>query len=706
MRRRDVMKAIAGIAAAASLTDVSQAQTGLTSRSPHARSGIVSVFDFGATGDGRTDDTAAIQAAIDHALQFGLQTVHMPSGVYRTSDTLHLGYGDAFRTVALVGDATFSYAGTTAGARIYPTAIDRPAINIQGARGSVIRNLAVIGKNEAFLRERHDQYRNLAEADPAGWLAPGLERGIDRFRPYAAITVDAFSGRQHADGYPHPELPKWTGVTPPVARGFSSDVIIERCYIAGFGVGIAVQPCDADGNGDFVKVFTSQICRCVYGIAIGNSQSRNVALRDCNYLQLHSFINTHAIGRGAGALGGPIDNVSGDSSYQFIDVRAARTHPITVSHLYFEAHHRIGVWSVTASFNHALIFQSCTFNLSEEVTQTSPAALLECGQQGTVAFKGCAFNQARRMMHIVRGASFVGLEACNFGYISEYRGKDSYASTPEALVRALNYTLGGAFLHGSTLAGDYAVTNGSIGLAIATETKRGTSQPGHSIVRAAPGLRVVLHHYARQYMDKFGVLWTIKGRARAAALSRPHSGRIASFTYTAPDTLSIELTPLALADTDTKFAAGDIIYDDTTGIVMVIVNSAARGPNQALTLHQMTGFKHAEGRLQTLADPTRLSGTLWHYSSQAEIGDAVYFGDVVEGARTIENIATTDGAADGLANALKADDVVWHGAGGSQQPFFDRRTTVTAVDPVKRSGLLSKPARRSGRAMLTPVALG
>ena len=53
-----------------------------------------SVRDFGALGDGRTDDTAAIQAAIDHERGTRHEkkpaVVYLPAGTYRISDTLIL----------------------------------------------------------------------------------------------------------------------------------------------------------------------------------------------------------------------------------------------------------------------------------------------------------------------------------------------------------------------------------------------------------------------------------------------------------------------------------------------------------------------------------------------------------------------------------------------------------------------------------------
>ena len=48
----------------------------------------VSVKDFGAIGDGVTDDTAAIQAALDSAVGVGL-AVYMPAGTYKTTATLN-----------------------------------------------------------------------------------------------------------------------------------------------------------------------------------------------------------------------------------------------------------------------------------------------------------------------------------------------------------------------------------------------------------------------------------------------------------------------------------------------------------------------------------------------------------------------------------------------------------------------------------------
>jgi len=63
----------------------------------------VSVKDFGAVGDGTTDDTAAIQAAID-ACRINKQILYFPSGTYLVTNTLNILPG-----VQLKGETEYQY---------------------------------------------------------------------------------------------------------------------------------------------------------------------------------------------------------------------------------------------------------------------------------------------------------------------------------------------------------------------------------------------------------------------------------------------------------------------------------------------------------------------------------------------------------------------------------------------------------------------
>jgi hypothetical protein len=90
------------------------------------------VIHYGATGDGTTDDTVAIQAAVDAVPATGGQVI-FPIGIYKLTDTITL---PDVRGIELVGRSS-------TGSKLLMTADNRPIIETQGMwqRGQLITNL-------------------------------------------------------------------------------------------------------------------------------------------------------------------------------------------------------------------------------------------------------------------------------------------------------------------------------------------------------------------------------------------------------------------------------------------------------------------------------------------------------------------------------------------------------------------------------------
>ena len=96
----------------------------------------VNVLDFGAKGDGSTDDTAAIQAAVDYAVVSNIVvngrscTVYFPHGTYKVTNTITIS-----GAVALVGDTAPM---SISGARIIQYTPNKSLFSVTGATNAAI----------------------------------------------------------------------------------------------------------------------------------------------------------------------------------------------------------------------------------------------------------------------------------------------------------------------------------------------------------------------------------------------------------------------------------------------------------------------------------------------------------------------------------------------------------------------------------------
>lgn len=677
---------------------------------PTQHAGTVNAALFGVVGDGATDDTKAIQSAIDYALDAKIPHVTLPPGRFRTTGTIHLGYGETYRTIVLQGAGEFPYKGEMAGSVLVPENTKAPALNVQGGRGSAVRNIGIIGRNFEWIRERTKRLVECGEPDPQRWLDPALGPALSRYAPYAAITIDAFSGRRRTEGDfgDPPHVPYARRQPDPGPRAFSSNIVIDRCWLGGFGVGIGIQPCDADGNGDFVRILNSSIENCAYGIAVGNSQSRNVAVRDCVYARLHTFVTNKAVGRGVGTLSGVFDNVSGGSSFQFMDIVAAHSLPISITSLYFEAQSRIGTWSNNSAMNNSIVFQTCTFKLSEGLSGIAGNCLLDCGTLGSVRFIGCTFHNARRIYNVVRGASQVTLEDCLVGPVSDFRGNRFFEHIPAPVAKALEYTTGGAFIHSDAMGARARLAGGGLGLSFAPGRGKAEMQASGEVLIANPGKRLRVHHYARTFLDRYGTTWRIRYKREPFALSKKASeGHLISFDRISGDRIRLVLSERVQARYHSHVAPGDIIYDSDGGVIFVASDVNLIGNDYVVMALQMNDFKIFDGALVPNRSDLGSSGYLWLYRCGTMIGDAVFFGDYTAGSDIVRNVLCGDGDRNGVNLAVEQGEFLYEGRSGTGAADTPYRamTRIVAVDPAAAEVRLDKPAKSTGRGLVSTVCL-
>lgn len=120
----------------------------------------VCVKDFGAIGDGVTDDTAAIQAAINS----GAEKIHVPKGTYLFTPPLAVNFSDISLVGEGIGDSVLK-----------PTAVAEPAIHVgRGANvsGFTLEHIYIQGNSTC---------------------TAGLELGVAG--TYYAVTVDVLKSR-------------------------------------------------------------------------------------------------------------------------------------------------------------------------------------------------------------------------------------------------------------------------------------------------------------------------------------------------------------------------------------------------------------------------------------------------------------------------------------------------------------------------------
>jgi hypothetical protein len=382
-----------------------------------------------------TDNAPAMNALLYYCQFYGYSTAYIPAGKYSFYDTVHVGFGGgnlgAYSHVNIKGVGPM-YAGHQTvsgfpGVSCFAAFSDRPLFNIQGQRDCTIEGILFGGKFEQFVISNNCAVNNntigtlcpFDDREIGNWYDPALSASQDgRYTPYAAITVDAFSGgggmggvggssrptltawtvataisagyvryaatkvyvcriggttagsgtgpsgttSTEVDGtvtwaymgpydstrpsqyvaYPDMTYPSYSGVSTQYGKGQSSKFTIKNCNFEGFVACVAVQPCNYDGNGDFLTVSDCLMQYCKYGITIGNTQSRNVHVSNITGQQIHTFLEGAAHGKNGARMQGPIVNVSLSNIMQLFNGSGAGIAPLDFYDCYIECLDRIG----------------------------------------------------------------------------------------------------------------------------------------------------------------------------------------------------------------------------------------------------------------------------------------------------------------------------------------------------------------------------
>jgi hypothetical protein len=399
---------------------------------------VLNVKWFGAIGNGVADDYYAIQRAIDYTIyeDTTIKKVFIPSGNYLIGKTIHMGYGASYSSVHLAGDGAPTFRGEQQfnGATITANFSNAPAINIQGARYSVIENLCVVGLNDidGFLYDT-------SSANINNWIDPTIDTIGDNARtPYAAITIDGYSGTAPTPAYATVTYPAYTGIVTQYNKLFSSQVKISNVSLSKFIAGVVLQP-NSDGNGDFTQIEKAIIDRVAYGVSVGNTNSRNLKISS-SYIDAHTCVTNSTHGNAVGRIT-VIENTH-FGGYQWFNLQSLPyLEGFEVNNCYGESFYWLGTVGSYAGSIPSITFNACDF--SQLAAQGTLQKFAILGGDAAFNFNTCSFKGNRIYQFENPNGAWINFNQCKFsGDVFNGEPGDSVETYHDKFFRSFLYVMG------------------------------------------------------------------------------------------------------------------------------------------------------------------------------------------------------------------------------------------------------------------------
>lgn len=526
-----------------------------------------------------TDNTAALQAAINFALQYRFEDVKIPLGTYRTTGVLNVGWGDSFYSLRLTGTKRSTYLGSSIGTTILASATNQPAVNFQGSRNGGMSGISIIGPNFTYVQ--WGQYFNRAySSNPNDWIAPLLAvtganpGGLSLRSPLAGVTVDAYSGASPAAPYPNRTFPAFTGLVAQYNGALSSNVTVDHSEIDGFAT-CAALGLNSNSQGDFFRTSDMIMQSCIYGVAIGNGQSRNVRMSDYSFAGLHTLATGTAFGLQSGQFNGPFDSLSGGAVYQMFDfTNLGLSGPITVNNLYCEDCVRLGNF-IGTSLGSSVIFTGGQIDFAGSAHGQVPRSIISNGN-ATIILNALSMNTSQRITALTDG---VGAIQQNGGLRAGGQGNQGTT----ALQQATNFTgnlFAGASRYNSSNTNRYSTSNlqmsyyptvGGAQSSLVHDDEYSFYANGTALLRGP------MTQEARTYKD----LLLNRSFRITVPTSSSIAGQVISQVSTPPsyvgDVMTYGVCTVYQANANPAFiqAPGDILYFAATNTIFVVATVAA-----------------------------------------------------------------------------------------------------------------------------------